>query len=191
MLQVSSFSSIFWPLYSLLLLFLPAFAAARVGGGGKQPLVILAVPYSSCRYPPPPCPPPPDSHFSLLLFQVSSWAHICKRLRSPGINSEESITPAYVAWARICKRFRSPEINSEESFPPAYVAWRDGKSNRVVIPAHQAGNRYLGFLKGLKIRALFYFAPPTPPPPVVKINRPPNMQSLLCVCVCLSSVVQR
>jgi hypothetical protein len=41
-----------------------------------------------------------------------------------------------------------------ESIPPAYVAWRAGMSNRVVVPACQARNRFLGSLKGLQIRAL-------------------------------------
>jgi hypothetical protein len=35
--------------------------------------------------------------------------------------------------ARICKRLRSPVINSKESIPPAYVAWLAGTSNKVVI----------------------------------------------------------
>jgi hypothetical protein len=48
----------------------------------------------------------------------------------------------------------SPGVDSKEWIPPAYVAWRTGLSNRVVVPARQAGNRFLGFLKGLKIRAL-------------------------------------
>ncbi len=52
--------------------------------------------------------------------------------------------------ARICKRFRCPEIDSKESIPPAYVAWRVGTSNRAVLPARQAGNRFLGSLKGLQ-----------------------------------------
>ncbi len=34
------------------------------------------------------------------------------------------------------------------------LAWRAGTSNRIVVPARQAGNRFLGSLKGLKIRAL-------------------------------------
>jgi hypothetical protein len=33
---------------------------------------------------------------------------------------------------------------AQESIPPAYVAWREGTSNMVVLPAHQAGNRLLG-----------------------------------------------
>jgi hypothetical protein len=56
--------------------------------------------------------------------------------------------------ARICKRLRSPGIDSNESIPPAYVAWRAGTSNRAVVSARQAGNRFLGSLKDLKIRAL-------------------------------------
>ncbi len=46
--------------------------------------------------------------------------------------------------ARICKRLRSPGIYSKESIPPAYIAWRAGASNSVVVPARQAGNRFLG-----------------------------------------------
>jgi hypothetical protein len=53
---------------------------------------------------------------------------------------------------RICKRLRVPGIDSEESTPPAYVAWRAG-TNRVIVPAGQAENRYLGSIKGLQIRA--------------------------------------
>jgi hypothetical protein len=44
-------------------------------------------------------------------------------------------------------------MDSEESIPPAYVAWRAGTTNWVVVPARQAGNRFLGSLKGLQIRA--------------------------------------
>jgi hypothetical protein len=59
-----------------------------------------------------------------------------------------------VYWARICKRLWSPGIDSEESISPAYVACRAGTTNRVVEPSRQAGNRFLGSLKGLQIRAL-------------------------------------
>jgi hypothetical protein len=55
--------------------------------------------------------------------------------------------------ARICKRLNSPEIYSKESIPQAYIAWGAGTSNRVVVPARQAGNRFLGSLKSLQIRA--------------------------------------
>ncbi len=54
--------------------------------------------------------------------------------------------------ARICKRLRSQGIGSEESIPPADVAWRAGTTNRVALLAIQAGNRFLGSLKGLQIR---------------------------------------
>jgi len=57
--------------------------------------------------------------------------------------------------ARNCKRLGRPWIDSADSIPPAYVSWRAGTTNRVVVPARwEAGNRYLGSLKGLHIRAL-------------------------------------
>jgi hypothetical protein len=57
------------------------------------------------------------------------------------------------ARARICKCLWSPGIDSEESISPAYVAWRAGMTNRVVVLARQGGNRFLGSLKCLQIRA--------------------------------------
>ncbi len=77
-----------------------------------------------------------------------------KLLRSPRIDSKEPTPPWCVAWARICKRLRSPGIDYEESIPQAFVAWWASSTNRVVVPARQAGNRFLGSLKGLQIRAL-------------------------------------
>jgi hypothetical protein len=48
-----------------------------------------------------------------------------------------------------------PRNRFQESIPAAYVAWRAaGTLNRVVVPARQAGNRFLGSLKGLQLRAL-------------------------------------
>jgi hypothetical protein len=41
----------------------------------------------------------------------------------------------------------------QESTPPSYVAWRAGTPNRVVVQARHAGNRFLGSIKGLQIRA--------------------------------------
>jgi hypothetical protein len=46
--------------------------------------------------------------------------------------------------ARKYKRLRSPGIDSKESTLPAYVAWWASTSDRVVVPARQAGNRFLG-----------------------------------------------
>ncbi len=56
---------------------------------------------------------------------------------------------------RICKRLRSPGIDSEESIPPAYLFWRAGTTNKIVVQARQAGNRFLGSLQGLQIRAQY------------------------------------
>ncbi len=61
--------------------------------------------------------------------------------------------------SRICKRLWSPGINSEEPtvcIPPAYAAWQACTTNRFVLPARQAGNRFLGSLKGLQIRAQYF-----------------------------------
>ncbi len=46
------------------------------------------------------------------------------------------------------------KLQDQESIPPAYVAPRTCMSNRVVVPAHQAGYLFLCSLKGLQIRAL-------------------------------------
>jgi hypothetical protein len=37
-----------------------------------------------------------------------------------------------VSWARICKRLWSPGIDTEESISPTYVAWRASTTNRVL-----------------------------------------------------------
>jgi hypothetical protein len=39
--------------------------------------------------------------------------------------------------ARICKRLRNPGINSKESLPPAYVARPAGTTNRVILTYRQ------------------------------------------------------
>jgi hypothetical protein len=45
-------------------------------------------------------------------------------------------------------------MDFKESIPPVYVTWRACMSNRVVVTARQAENRFLGSLKCLQIRAL-------------------------------------
>jgi hypothetical protein len=45
--------------------------------------------------------------------------------------------------AGICNGLRRPGIDSEDSIAPANVAWRAGTKNRFVVPARQAGNRFL------------------------------------------------
>ncbi len=95
-----------------------------------------------------------------------------------------------VYWARICKRLRRLGIDSEDSIPSAYVAWRASTTNRVVVPACQAGNRLLGSLKGLQIRAqnmlmevqrrpvLFSWLIPLAPPSLIFLSyRPTTMYS--------------
>ncbi len=44
----------------------------------------------------------------------------------------------FLQQARICKRLRSPGIDSKKSIPPAYVAWRVGTITLFVVPARQA-----------------------------------------------------
>ncbi len=70
-----------------------------------------------------------------MLLQTPLFSGWSLPLRSPGIDSSESIP---------------------ESIPPVYVAWRAGRANRVVVPARQAVNRFLGSLKGLQIQALVF-----------------------------------
>ncbi len=57
---------------------------------------------------------------------------------------------------RIYKCLKRPGIYSDDLISLTYVAWRAGTTNRVVVPACQAGNRFLGSQKGLQIRAQLY-----------------------------------
>ncbi len=75
-------------------------------------------------------------HLVWIIWKLESRARISKRIRSPGIDFEEY-------------RFRG--IVFEESIPPVYAAWQAG----AVVTAHQAGNRFLGSIKCLQIRALW------------------------------------
>jgi hypothetical protein len=43
--------------------------------------------------------------------------------------------PSEIIWARICKRLRSPDIDSKESIPTAYVAWQAGTATLFDVPA--------------------------------------------------------
>jgi hypothetical protein len=54
-----------------------------------------------------------------------------------------TITPG----ACICKRLWSPGIDSEESISPAYVACLAGTTNRVVVPGPPGWESILGLLK--------------------------------------------
>ncbi len=75
--------------------------------------------------------------------------------------------------ARIFKRLGSPGIDSEESIPPIYVAWRESTTSRVDIPAPQAGNRFLGSLKvvlwiRIRIHRIHMFLGLPDPDPLVR-----------------------
>jgi hypothetical protein len=60
---------------------------------------------------------------------------------SMGARNRRGIELSYLpARGRICKRLWSPGIDSEEPIPPAYAAWQAGTTNRVVVPARPAGN---------------------------------------------------
>jgi hypothetical protein len=50
--------------------------------------------------------------------------------RKSWVSAEQQITATY--RARTCKRIWSPGIDSEESIPPGYEAWWAGTTNRVV-----------------------------------------------------------
>jgi hypothetical protein len=75
--------------------------------------------------------------------------------QSMGARNRAGIGLSYrSARDRICKCLWNPGIDSEESIPPAYVAWRSGTTNRVAVPARQDGNLFLSSLKGVQIQAL-------------------------------------
>ncbi len=63
------------------------------------------------------------------------------------------------AWARVCKRLRSSGINSLESIRQAYVAWRACTTNRSYRAArlHRLAESIPGLLKRLQIRALTFY----------------------------------
>jgi hypothetical protein len=50
------------------------------------------------------------------------------RIRNTGCKEREVVS---YNSARICKRLWSPGIDSEESISPAYVAWRASTTNRI------------------------------------------------------------
>jgi hypothetical protein len=80
-------------------------------------------------------------------------------VRGWDISYSERANQLFGGWDirnRICKRLRSPGIDSDESIPPACVAWRASTTNRVVVTVRQPGNRFLDSLKGLQIRAQFF-----------------------------------
>ncbi len=63
-------------------------------------------------------------------------------------------TKCLIVWVREYTREKGLVFvnvkGTQESIPTAYVALRAGTSNRVVVPARQVENRFLGSLKGLQ-----------------------------------------
>ncbi len=88
---------------------------------------------------------PYSLHYSYL--DDLSWVSLITRWR------RSPLLPVVQYRARIWESLRALGIDSKESTPPAYIAWRAGTSNKVVVPARYAGNRLLGSLKSLQIRA--------------------------------------
>ncbi len=86
------------------------------------------------------------------------------RQRSARIFASCQLYTEHIVYkARICKRLWSPGIDS------ASLCSLTGRYDKyVVAPARQAGNRFLGSLKGLQIRAqnIRFVNPPPPPPPL-------------------------
>jgi hypothetical protein len=74
---------------------------------------------------------------------------------SPGIDSKESILPAYVPsrQSSIFYRLWSPGIDSKASIPPAYVVWRAGIPTRCLDPIDFLKNSSSGY-KGWRNRSL-------------------------------------
>ncbi len=57
--------------------------------------------------------------------------HICKPFKEPRNRFPAWLAGTIQPRARICKCLWSPGIDSEESISPAYVAWRASTTNRV------------------------------------------------------------
>ncbi len=84
------------------------------------------------------------------IVSASLWSHrvcICK----PFKETQESIPS--LAISILLNRF----LGSITGYK--YGLWRAGKTNRVFVPALQAGNRFLGYLNGLQIQTLFKVHP--------------------------------
>ncbi len=72
--------------------------------------------------------------YSMLIF--NNLLQVCPEVSAEHFTKQGIQSPYF-------KRLRSLENDSEESILPVYVARRAGKKNRIVIPASQAGNRFL------------------------------------------------
>ncbi len=99
----------------------------------------------------------------------------CWPRRSASLRSRSRLSFLWIRIrARICKRLWNPGIDSEEPTPPAFVAWRGGTTNKVDVPASQAGNRFLSSLKGLQICRVGIKKPTQKNPPKKPQKNPPK-----------------
>ncbi len=77
----------------------------------------------------------------MLIFAVKMRRKIEQRL----VNTVVRLIPPR---ARICTRLRSPGIDSEETLPPDYIVWQAGTTDWVVVPVRQAAWKSIpGLLK--------------------------------------------
>ncbi len=94
--------------------------------------------------------PPPSQCPALLLLLLAGWSgwkpeFTSCMAKSKGKFSEPVFANVYGAQESIPRnRFRQP-----------YAAWRVGTANWVAVLVRQAGNRFLGSLKGLQIRTQY------------------------------------
>ncbi len=69
----------------------------------------------------------------ILHFSVVKMLESKHPVASAGTSNTSNRPPR----ARICKRLRSPGIDSEDSILPAYVAWQAGTITLFDVPARQ------------------------------------------------------
>ncbi len=65
-----------------------------------------------------------------MLITATDHLHLFSSTAQTGLHQYCASHTEKLYRARICKRLRSPEIESEESITPAYVAWQAGNTNR-------------------------------------------------------------
>ncbi len=81
---------------------------------------------------------------------------LSKSCRRQDLHNHINKSPTTISFylAHICKRLWSPGIDSKLSNPLAYIAWSAGTTNKIVVLARHAENRFLACFKCLQIRAL-------------------------------------
>ncbi len=100
-------------------------------------------------------------HFNLLLYLVINGNFYLYIYNPLYINQATSLKDQLLYYrVRICKRLRSPGIDSKKLIPPAYVAWLAGTiTNLFYRPdrLHKLAESIPGLLKHLQIRVLSVF----------------------------------